>query len=383
MAVYHQMGYDSWNLIAEKSLRNYAGLILSPVNDSPSDVTTKLAKLGKQRSSLEVILDPQFYKPKSDRGHLTSWDHFSAEIDTTDLTDVTWWKKQCKSLVSTAQKIGADSICSPAIIPKIYNDDYYRWTVDCAELLHKESSSKNIGTLVTTVVRLSDLAEKTAPQRIASILTSSRVDRLYLVLFDDLGPRQQRSDFEELAGAVALIRLLEEAGTRVLVAFSGLDLILWKAAGATDAATGKFFNLRRFVPGRFEDATEGGRVVPYWTDDLLITWLREDDVRLLDRESLIDRNNAASNPYSSQILAILDAGTGEAWVGLGWRQYMYWFMEVESAISKDRSLAHQLLITADTRWSEVTSSNIYLFDRQNTGDWIRPWLNALQLGMQQ
>ena len=382
MAVYHQMGHDSWNLIAEKNLRNYAGLILSPVNDSPADVTAKLAKLGKQRNTLEVILDPQFYKPQSDRGHLASWDHFSAEVDTTDLGDTAWWKKQCKSLVSTAYKIGANTICSPTIIPKVYSDDYYRWTVNCAELLYKESASKNIGTLITAVVRLSDLAEKKAPLRIASIFTSSRIDRLYLVLFDDLGPRQQRSDFEELAGAVALIRLLEEAGTRVLVAFSGLDLILWKAAGATDAATGKFFNLRRFVPGRFEDATEGGRVVPYWTDDLLITWLREDDVRLLDRGGLIDRDNAASNPYSTQILDVLDAGAGEAWVGLGWRQYMYWFMETESAISRDRSLAHQLLITADTRWSEVVSSNIYLFDRQNTGSWIRPWLNALQLGMQ-
>lgn len=382
MAAYHQMGHDSWNLISEKNLRNYAGLILSPVNDSPDDVITKLASLGKKRKSLEVILDPQFYKPQSDRGHLANWDHFSEEVDTVDLGNVAWWKKQCKSLVSTATKIGANSICSPTIIPKVYSDDYYRWTVDCAELLYQAASDKSVNVLITAVVRLSELSQKAAPQRIASVLTSSNISRVYLVIFDDLGPRQQRSDFEELAGAVSLIRLLEEAGTRVLVAFCGLDVILWKAAGATDAATGKFFNLRRFVPGRWEDAAEGGRVVPYWTDDFLIAWLREDDVRLLDREGLIDRDNAVSNPYSTKILEILDEGSGTAWVALGWRQYMHWFMEVESSISQDKSVARQFLTAADTRWAEVSASGVYLFDRQNTGEWIRPWLNAIQLGMQ-
>lgn len=380
MAVYHQMGHDSWNLIDEKSLHGYAGIILSPVNDSPDDVATRLTKLGKRRDNLEVILDPQLYKPSSDRGQLTQWKHFSEDVDTVDLGNQIWWDRQCESLVATACEIGANAICSPAMLPRVYDGEYYRWTVDCAERLLGIASEQKISTLLTAVVRIQELAHKGASERIASILTSNSISRLYLVLFDDLGPRDQRKDFEALAGAIRLIRLLEQAGTRVLVAFSGLDVLLWKAAGATDAATGKFFNLRRFVPGRWEDAAEGGRVIPYWTDDLLVTWLREDDVRLLDMNGLIDRENAASNPYSVRILEILDAAKGEAWVALGWRQYLHWFMEVEGAISRDRSTAHRMLVAADTRWGEVSAAEIYLFDRQNTGDWIRPWLNAIRLG---
>ncbi|PKO68777.1 MAG: hypothetical protein CVU20_12650 [Betaproteobacteria bacterium HGW-Betaproteobacteria-14] len=382
MAVYHQMGHDSWNLIDEKSLHGYSGIVLSPVNDPPENVVTRLSKLGKRRDKLEIILDPQFYKPSSDRGHLASWSHFSDDVDTVNLGDISWWEKRCNSLVATARDIGANAICSPAMLPRVYDDDYYRWTVDCAQRLQDAAAAQGLDTLLTAIVRLQELAKKGTPQRIASILTSNRISRLYLVLYDDLGPREQRTDFEALAGAINLIRLLEDAGTRVLVAFSGLDILLWKAAGASDAATGKFFNLRRFVPGRWEDASEGGRVVPYWTDGLLITWLREDDVKLLDKQGLIDRESTASNPYAQRILEVIDSGMGEAWMALGWRQYLHWFMEVEAAIDHNHSIAHQLLVAADSRWGEVNGSGIYLFDRQNTGDWIRPWLNAIRLGLQ-
>lgn len=381
MAVYHQMGHDSWNLIDEKSLHGYAGIVLSPVNDSPANVVGKLAKLGKRRKNLEVVLDPQFYKPSSDRGQLLNWGHFADDVDTANLSDISWWDKRLKALVKVAGEIGANAVCSPAFIPRVYDDEYYLWSADCAQRLQQKASKVGLSTLLTVIVRVAELAKKGAPQRIASILTRNNVDRAYLVLFDDLDPRTQRTDYEALGGAISLIRLLEQAETKVLVAFSGLDMLLWKAGGAWGTATGKFFNLRRFVPGRFEDTQEGGRQLPYWTDSHLITWLREDDVRLLDENGLIDREDAASNPYAMEILAIIDAGVGEPWIALGWRQYLHWFMETEHAISLDRSIARRLLRAADTRWGEVSDNDIYLFDRQNSGNWIRPWLNAIRRGL--
>lgn len=382
MGAYHQMGHDSWNLVGEKPLHNYKGIILSPVNDSPEAATQKLQQLGKRRENLEVILDPQFYEPRGARGHLTSWPYFSDDVDTVNLGDLNWWEQRGKSLVSIASKIGANAICSPAILPRVYDDDYYSWTVDCANKVHKHASQAELDILLTSIVRLSELAKKGRPQAIATILTATNISRVYLVLSDDLAPRTQRTDIEGLAGAVRLIKLLEEAGTQVLVAFSGLDMLLWKAAGARDVASGKFFNLRRFVPGRFEeDGPEGGRVVPYWTDSGLITWLREDDVKLLAKNKLIDREEAAANPYSQMILDILDAGSGEAWVKYGWRQYLYWFQETEAAISGDAKIARTLLRNSDSLWGDVSNSEVYLYDRQNTGDWIRPWLNAIQVGL--
>jgi len=381
MGVYHQMGHDSWNLVSEKALHGFDGLILSPVNDPPDVVEQKLKKLGKLREKIEVILDPQFYKPGSDRGHLAAWGHFSSDVDTVNLNDLAWWEKRSQALVKAAITVGADSICSPAMLARVFSDDYYRWTVQCADRLAHLASEAGQDVLLTAIVRLPELAQKGKPESIASILTSTDISRIYLVIWDDLGPRDQRVDVEGLAGAVRLIKLLEDAGTQVLVAFSGLDMLIWKGAGASATATGKFFNLRRFVPGRWDDPVEGGRVVPYWTDDHLITWLRETDVRLLDRQGLIDRPGAAKNPYSVEILKIVDAGMGEPWVKFGWRQYLYWFKELESVLSADSNAIESILKAADARWGEVSKSRILLLDRENTGDWIRPWLNAIHLGV--
>jgi len=165
----------------------------------------------------------------------------------------------------------------------------------------------------------------------------------------------------------------------VLLAFSGLDMLLWKFAGATDVATGKFFNLRRFVPGRWEDPAEGGRVLPYWTDDEYITWFREEDVRLLLRRGLVDRDRASANPYSCEILTTLDNRAGDPWVRLGWRQYMYWFSQREAEIESGNLNVADLLERADKHWLEIETSRVRLFERSNNGEWIRAWLNALLL----
>lgn len=381
MGAYHQMGHDSWNLVSEKALHGFDGLILSPVNDPPDAVVQKLTKLGKLREKIEVILDPQFYKPGSDRGHLNSWGHFSSDVDTVNLSDQSWWEKRSKALVKVASEVGANAICSPAMLARVFSDEYYRWTVQCADRLEKHASEAKQDVLLTAIVRLPELAQKGRAEAIASILTSTNISRIYLVIWDDLEPRDQRTDIEGIAGVVRLIKLLENAESRVLAAFSGLDMLIWKAAGASSAATGKFFNLRRFVPGRWDDPSEGGRVVPYWTDEHLISWVREADVRLLDRHGLIDRTSATKNPYSEEILKIIDAGMGEPWVKYGWRQYLYWFRETESVLSTKPSAVESILTSADRRWGAVSKSRVLLLDRENTGDWIRPWLNAIHIGL--
>lgn len=380
MAAFHQMGNDSWNLIDEESLERYAGLVLSPVNDKPHDTAKKVAAVLKGRGELDIILDPQFYKPGSDRGCIVHWDYFSKDVDTTDLSNLEWWKARIDNLVAAAKLVGATSICSPAMLPKQFDDDYYRLTSDVADYLLEKARAQGLGVLVTVIARLPDLSRKGRAEAIAGIITSTNVSRAYIVLFDDIEPRMQRTDVDELAGMATLLKLLEGAAVKALVAFSGLDMVLWKAFGASDVATGKFFNLRRFVPTRWEEAGERGSVVPYFTDGDLVTWLREADLKLLENGGVFDRASAAPDEYSQKILEIIDAGQGKPWVAIGWRQYLAWFARIEEKISNDRSVAKAILKHADALWAKVEKDEVYLLDRSNNGSWIRPWLNALTLG---
>lgn len=380
MPAYHQMGHDSWNLVDEPGLQGYRGIVLSPVNCTPEQTLHRLEQLGKVRGPLDVILDPQLYKPNSDRGQLPEWPHFSDELETVDLSNESWWTERCEYLVTVAKQLGADSIASPAVVPtRGFTDEYYEFAVAVAEILAPMCAAQGISPLLTAVVDLPQLGAEGVSERIATFLTRPPIDRIYLVINDGQNLKEQRNDDVALAGACRLIRLLEAGGQRVLVSFSGIDMVLWKAAGASDAASGKYFNLRRFVPGRWDDTVEGGRVVPYWTDETLLTWLREQDLRVLLRAGLIDVPKASQNQYSGDILRRISSGQPTPWIGAAWRQYMKWFLDTENLLSTNPVAAGALLKSADTQWSRIEEKNLLLADRSNNGSWIRAWINALAL----
>ena len=106
MASYLQFGHDSWNLLEEQDIGSYSGLVLSPVNDGPEDVQTRLARLGELRDELEVILDPQMYNPAVDKGKMDQWAYFSADFATADHADVGWWSQRGREIVEQGAQLG-------------------------------------------------------------------------------------------------------------------------------------------------------------------------------------------------------------------------------------------------------------------------------------
>lgn len=377
MAVYHQMGHDSWNLVEERSLPSYKGLILSPVNSTPDEVVQHLASLDT-RDAMEVVLDPQLYEPRSSRGKLVDWGHFSPEQDSVDPGSVNWWKKRNAAIVKAARDVGANSVASPSFVPKAFGDEYYELMLAIGDDFADKATAARTAALLTAIVPLRELGSEGAAMRLASVWSRSSLRRLYVIFHDELYPRTQRTDFQQIAGAIQFLNALRAAGVQTLVAFCGIDLVVWKAGRANDVATGKYFNLRRFDPARWGNDAKEGRVKQYWTDGGLLTWLREEDFRLLDSERLIDRALAAKNPYSVQILDLIDTGSGKPWLGTSWRQYLHWFQDTEKSLEKAPSAAREMLDAADKQWAAVQQSGVLMIDRDNDGRWIRAWLNGLR-----
>jgi len=104
----------------------------------------------------------------------------------------------------------------------------------------------------------------------------------------------------------------ERAGIKVLVAFASSEMPLWKAAGATHCATGKFFNLHRFTRTRFEEPPAGGGgALPYWFEESLFAFLRASDVVRARPHGLLDRT-VTENPFAREILERMDKTPGAA-----------------------------------------------------------------------
>ncbi|TJZ77534.1 hypothetical protein [Chitiniphilus eburneus] len=374
MAAYHQVGYNSESIILEQDLDAFRGVILSPVNYAPEETTKQAAQYRNRHRHDTLIFDPQLYLPRSERGALARWPYFPADMDTSDHSDLAWWDQINKLLISSLQHIDLDSICSPAPHPRVFNDDYYARLVAIANSLHAQLGDGKPKAMLTAHVGMQDLASPMRYMAVATLMSRFKGRDIYLTLCDDTKPRRERTNTAELEGAARLIRVLSSIGYQVTVAFSSTEMILWKAAGATNNAAGKYFNLRRFSLSRWEEekTTGGAAALPYWLEPSLLAFLREADLLRFQREFVISSCHD-NNPYSQKILAALSNTRKQpAWSALAQQQFLFWFANCEASVTS-LDEADRLLGAAAVQWEAIRNAKLKFEEELNDGRWIQPW----------
>lgn len=383
MGAFHQMGHDSRNLLFEPELGGFRGAILSPINYERPQIQGQIAEAREIGRGFEMIFDPQLYVPSVIRGCLPSWrSYYPEDVDTVDLTSEDWWERLINGLVGECLGLRPNAICSPAVIPQVFNDDYYGQSVHWGSQLADRIRSEEIDTYQTVIAHLGTLSVADVPMRIASIASQTKASGIYLIFLGDVEPRRELSDSDQLKGAMRLISELNSSGLPTIVGFSSSDMVLWKAAGATHCATGKFFNLRRFTRARFEEPSDaaGGGQLPYWFDERLMAFLRESDLIRVRRKQL-KGNDGTTNPYADRIGKIIDApptpGLSRAWLALAWRQYMFAYSDLESRISNGSVDVNELLTSAERNWELLEEQHVLMEEGRNDGRWLRPWRRAL------
>ncbi len=340
MPVFHQMGHHSNNIVDLPEMSAYAGAIFSPINYGEAEMVEDIQVARAKRPQLEMVFDPQLYVPATDRGKLKNWRYFRQDVDTADLSSIPWWTGVNRDIVQSCQTLEVNAACSPAVIPKIFDDRFYAQLARVGSELTAMLKSTSISVLQTIVVNMAELAAENRPLEIASIVSGTDADRAYLIFVGSMLPRREFNAVDELKGAMRLINALERNGVPVVVGFCSSEMILWKAAGATACASGKFFNLRRFTRQRFEEPTDetGGGQLPYWFEESLLAFLRQGDLGRVRRQGLLSEASQA-NPFSQQILSLLDqaatTGVKPKWLALAWRQFLYWFCDVEGRITRE------------------------------------------------
>jgi hypothetical protein len=376
------MGHHSNNLIDLPEMSSYAGAIFSPVNCNETEAVEQIVEARTARKNFEIIFDPQLYVPASERGKLQKWAYFPKDVDSADVSSSSWWSGLNKKLVIACQKVRADSVCSPVVIPKVFDDKFYSTCTKAGNELLGLVKPLKVDVLQTLLVNAPQLTSNDRSLEIASIISQTDATRIYLVIEANTSPRREFADENELLGVMKLINALERNGVEVLVAFCSSELLLWKAAGARSCASGKFFNLRRFSRQRFEGVSaKGGGQMPYWFEEGLLAFLRQDDLRRIRNSSILSAASL-SNPFGRAILANLDEawrnGTKPAsWLGNSWRHFLYWFADVEGRLSRSEVTPESLLATADANWSKLDKEKSYMLERENNGVWVRAWMNAL------
>ena len=376
MGAFHQMGSKSENLLAEEGLGRFCGAIISPVDYDEAQVARQVTRF--QTPDFECIFDPQLYFPNTYRPLLREWSYFPADVDTADTTSRDWWDRISAGVSAAACRVGARSSCSPAIVPRSYTLDYLRAMVEVGDRFAGLARQLGLDPVQTAIVSLDAVAMPAGAMEAASILFQSSCPRVLLIFTGDLEPRREIGDVDQLTGALRLVRELTAAGVETIVSYCSTDVILYKAAGAQHVASGKFFNLRRFTTSRFEEPSVGGRQLPYFVEEGLLTLLREPDLLRLRRAGIALSDATERNPYSADVLGTVESGTGRAWLGLAWRQYLAWFADIESRIT-DPLQADRLIEAAELGWARLGTirPRVLMTEPLNDGSWLRPWRISL------
>ena len=374
MAAFHQIGHDSENMLFEPELSMFRGAVMSPVNYGPEDSALLCGRSREKLNNFALWFDPQLYVPESTRGQLPTWPYLPGDFDTSDPSERRWWDATIsKPLLEACLQFRPDIVCSPVALPKNFTNDYYTVSVAVGNEFAARAASLSLDVAQTIIISGADLLLPNRPMEIASIASRTDAEWIYLLVNNDKHPRRENEESLELEAILRVMAALKEAELKLMVGYCSSDMVLWKAAGVDSVASGKFFNLRRFNRIRFDEPTDKGKQLPYWFEESLMAFLREDDVARLERENWLG-DASRSNPLCQ---AILDRERGTPWLRLSWRQYLWWFANCEARLTSGVVTADRLLEEAEERWT-VVREKVLMVERENTGAWIRPWRAALK-----
>lgn len=380
MSAYFQMGHDTENLVGGTDLDEFKGIVLSPVNRDVDALAENISGF-RRKGDYDIVFDPQLYIPTSDRGCLPQQPYFPADLDTADLSSDSWWIDVATKLGACVRSLEVDAVASPVVLPRAWNDDYFARCADTSRKLSEAVAGTQIRTLATAMINFNELGEADAALRIASIISEAEPAGYYIVIVSDVEPRRELTGESQLAGVMTLITELEKTGRPTLVSHCSSEMLLFKAAGASHCATGKFFNLRRFTKSRYEEPASGGGQLPYWFEHSLLAFLRGADVLRLLNNGLgyLVNVSASDNYWSKEILEQFASAPENAWVAKGWRQYLSWFgkTELTLSITDPQPTVSEWLRAAEDNWLVLDDQSILLDEPRNNGSWIRSWRQAL------
>lgn len=380
MSAYFQMGHDTENLINERDLNEFRGIILSPLNRVPDELNTNISKF-RDSGQFDIIFDSQLYFPRSLRKKLHAHPYFPSDLDTADIYSNSWWSKINSSLSEYSQHLKVDAVASPVVHPRSWSTDYYAICAETSNRLTEQLYNTGIRTLSTVMINLHQMVDEEEIYRIASILSDTNSSGFYFVISSDIVPRREFSDANELFGVMVLIKELQNTGLDIFVSHCSSDMVLFKSAGANHCATCKFFNLRRFTKSRWDEPSEGGGLLPYWFEHGLFAFLRKADLLRLVKSGYSNfiKRNFSNNFWAEEILNQFQKEPGKAWVALSWCHYLSWFGKTELSLSKDNPLplVKEWLKIAEKNWLTLKDDDILFEEPRNNGNWIRPWRQAL------
>jgi hypothetical protein len=286
---------------------------------SPRDLKRKqLVTLSDDIRALpggHVLVDPQFYVPRSDHHRLTAHDYWPDAYETNGF----FGGSGMQTLMSTVLQLNQDLGCAASILPGLMatsiDDDWLATLRATAE--HAAKLSPNLP-LYATVALGSDAVRDTAGiQDVLAEFEQLEVEGAYL-LFEHPGGDYIVQDPVWLANALELCAGLRLLGKSVVVGYANHALLCLGAASINAIASGTWMNVRAFSPDRFlaADEDEVKRKAVWYYDSSSLSEYKPAFLDMAQQRGVL-ASMAPPVAYASTYAAPLFSGVQPSSVGFG------------------------------------------------------------------
>jgi hypothetical protein len=224
---------------------------------SPRDLDRKqLVNLSNEIRALpggHVLLDPQFYLPRSDHARLTSHDYWPDAYQTNSFFAGPGMATMMSEVLQLNRDVGSDACVLPGLLATTIDDDWLGTLRATAE--HAATMSAGMPLYSTVALSADSMRNTTGIQEVLAEFETLNVEGVYL-LFEHPNGDYIVQDPVWLANAAELAAGLRLLGKRVVVGYANHQLLCLAAASVNAIATGTWLNVRAFSPDRFRAADE-------------------------------------------------------------------------------------------------------------------------------
>lgn len=235
-------------------IRSWAGgtVILSPRDLEPEQLTTfanKIRALPRGR----VLLDPQFYLPRSDHHRLTAHSYWPDNYETNAFFGGGGMQTMMSDVLHLNRQLGCAAFVLPGLMATEIDDDWLgtlRTTVERAVAMNSGMALYASVALSANSVRNTD-----GIQDILAEFETLKADGAYL-LFEHPNGDYIVQDPVWLANALELSAGLRLLNKTVTVGYANHGLLCLGAASVNAIGSGTWMNVRAFSPDRFLAAQE-------------------------------------------------------------------------------------------------------------------------------
>ena len=253
MDLYLQFGHGMMSMSEELlDIWGSGTAILSPRDLTLTQMTGYTKKVNAKGG--KIVIDPQFFIPKSDHGRLTSHSFWPSNYQTALFS-----QSEIRQMLTTLRDdyntpLNSDFFILPGLMSGLINDDWYSYNSILIEEAKKLITDKDL--YLTICLSKDSASNEDAIHQVIEYLDTWDIAGCYIIA-EPSSKEYLISDPNWIVNLLDLTTGIKHQGKKVIVGYTNHQMLLFSLAKVDAIASGNWLNVRTFNTSRFNSPEDG------------------------------------------------------------------------------------------------------------------------------